>query len=153
MTNIKIKTLIWEESQQDEAITDLKVISSTEKNTWIDLPVPYTRENLPVEDEDITTLDKIKDWNYLERIADKIILGKDISIGLLIDGNFSRALEPLKVIPKKDGGAYAFRTLLEWCIVGPIGETASKTTISCNRISVQDMTSNTGSITLLCNVK
>ena len=60
-------------------------------------------------DEDITALDKIKDWKYLERIIDKIIQGIDISIGLLIDGNCSKALEPLDVI-SKDSGFYAFRT-------------------------------------------
>ena len=61
MTNIKIKTLNGEESQETEVISDLKVTSSTGKNVQIDLPVSYTRENLPVGDEDITALDKIKD--------------------------------------------------------------------------------------------
>ena len=61
MTNIKIKTLNREESQETEVISDLKVTSSTGKNVYIDLPVPYTRENLPVGDEHVTTLDKIKD--------------------------------------------------------------------------------------------
>ena len=89
-------------------------------------------------DEGIATPDKIKDWKYLEKIADKIIQGKDISIGLLNSGNCSKALKPLEVIPSKDGGPYAFRTLLGWCIVCPIGETASSTTVSCNRISVQE---------------
>ena len=117
--------------------------SSNGKNVWIDLPGLYTRENLPVGDEDIATPDKIKDWKYLEKIADKIIQEKDISIGLLIGGNCSKALEPLEVILSKDGGPYAFRTLLGWCIVGSVGETASSTTISCNRISAQDMASKT----------
>ena len=94
-------------------------------------------------DEDIATPDKIKDWKYLERIADKIIQKKDISIGLLIGGNCSKALEPLEVIPSKDGGPYAFRTLLGWCIVGPIGEITSCKTVSHNRIPVQDKTSKT----------
>ena len=142
MTTIKIKTLNGEESQETEVISDLKVTSSTRKNAWIDVPVSYTRENLPLGD-DIATPDRIKDWKYLERIADKIIQGKDISIGLLIGGNCSKALEPLEVIPSIDGGPYAFRTLLGWCIVGPIDETACSKTVSCNRISVQDMASKT----------
>ena len=61
-TTIKIKTLNRKESQETEAISDLKVTSSTEKIVWIDLPVSYTRKNLPVGDEDIATRDKIKDW-------------------------------------------------------------------------------------------
>ena len=132
-TTIKIKTLNGEKSQVTDAISDLKGTSSTGKNVWIDLPVSYSRENLPVGDEDISTPDKIKDWKYLEKIADKITQGKDISSGLLIGCNCPKAQEPLEVIPSKDGGPYAFRTLLGWCIVGPIGETASSTTVSCNR--------------------
>ena len=81
-----------------------------------------------MEDEDIAARDKIKDWTYLGRIADKIIQGKDISIGRLIDGNCSKALEPLEVIPSKYGPC-ALRTLLRWCIVGPVGKTASITTV------------------------
>ena len=109
---MKIKILNGEESQETEAISDLKVTSSTGKNAWIDLPVSYTRENLLVGDENIATPDKIKGRKYLERIVDKIIQGKDISIGLLIGGNCSKALEPLEVIPSKDSSPYAFRTLL-----------------------------------------
>ena len=67
----------------------------------------------------------------MERIADKIIQGKDISIGILIGGNCSKALEPLEVIPSNDGGRYAFRTLLWLCIVGHIGQAASSSTVSC----------------------
>ena len=75
--------------------------SLTEKNGWIDLPVSYTRENLLVGDEDIATPDKIKDWKYLERIADKIIQKQDISIGLLIGGNFPKHWNHWKVSPAK----------------------------------------------------
>ena len=143
MTTIKVKTLNGKESQETEAISGLKVTSLTGKNEWIYLPVSYTRENLLVGDEDIATPDQIKDWKYLERIADKIIQKKEFNIGLLIGGNCSKALEPLEVIPSKDGGPCAFRTLLGWYIVGPIGEITSSETVSCNKISVQDMASKT----------
>ena len=142
MTSIKIKTLNVEERQETEAISDLKVTSSTGKNIRIDLPVPYTRE-IYHRTKDIATLDKIKNWKYLKRTDDKIIQGKYISIGLLIGSNCSRALEPLEIISSKEGCPYAFRTLLGWCIVGPISKTASITTVSRNTVSVQDVTSKT----------
>ena len=143
MTTIKVKTLNGDEIQETETISGLKVTSLTGKNGRIDLPVSYTRENLLVGNEYIATPDKIKDWKYLERVAEKIIQGKGISSGLLIGGNCSKALEPLEVIPSKDSGPYAFRTLLRWCVVCPIGETTSCETVSYNRISVQDMVSKT----------
>ena len=98
---------------------------------WIDLP-------LPVDDEDVATPEKIKRWKYLERIAGEITQGQCISIGLLIGGNCSKALEPLEVIASDQGGPYAFKTLLGWWIDGTIGETTFGTTVACTRISVQD---------------
>ena len=108
---------------------------------WIDLPVTYTKEDLPVGDEDVATPEKIRRWKYLERNAGKITQGQCISIGLLIGGNCSKALKSLDVIPSEQGGPYAFKTLLGWCTVGTIGETTFDTTVACNRISVQDKVS------------
>ena len=105
------------------------------------MPITYTKEDLPVDDEDVATPEKIRKWKYLERIAGEITQGQCISIGLLIGGNCSKALEPLEVIPSEQGGPYAFKTLLGWCIVGTIGETTFDTAVTCNRISVQDKVS------------
>ena len=82
---------------------------------WIDLLVTYTKEDLPVDDEDIATPEKIRNWKYLERIAGEITHRQGISIGLLIGGNCSKALEPLEVIPSEQGGPDALKTLLGWC--------------------------------------
>ena len=109
----------------------------------IDLPVTYTKEDLPVDDEDVVTPEKIRKRKYLKRIAGEITQGQGqcISIGLLIGGNCSKALEPLEVIPSEQGGAYAFKTLRGWCIVSTIGETTFDNTVACNRISTQDKVS------------
>ena len=55
-----------------------------------------------------------------------------------IGGIFSKALEPKEVIPSKNDGLYAFRTLLAWCIVGPVGASRNNISLVCNRIVVQD---------------
>ena len=107
----------------------------------IDLPVTYTKEDLPVDDEDVTTQEKIWKWKYLEKIAGEITQRQGISIDLLIGGNCSKASEPLEFIPSDQGGTYAFKTLLGWCIVGTIGKTTFDTTVTCSRISVQDKVS------------
>ena len=106
---------------------------------WVDLPVIHTKEDLPVDDEDVATSEKIKRWKYLERIVGEITLGQFISIGLLIGYNFSKALDPLEVIPSEKVNLYVYKTLLRWCIVGTIGETTFDTAVTCNRIRVQDM--------------
>ena len=140
-TTIKIKTLNGEESQEAEAVSGLKVSKSSGERMWIDLPVTYTKEDLPAGDEDVATPEKIKRWKHLERIAGEITQGQCISIGLLIGGNCPKALKPLDFIPSEQGGPYAIKTLLGWCMVGTISETTSDTTVACNRVSVQDESS------------
>ena len=95
-TTIKIKTLNGEESQETEAVSVFKVSKSSGERMWIDLPVTYTKEDLPVGDEDVASLGKIKRWKYLERIASEITQGQCISIGLIIGANCSKALEPFQ---------------------------------------------------------
>ena len=77
----------------------------------------------------------------MEKIADEITQTENISIGILIGGNWSGALEPREVIPSKNGGPYAFRTLLGWCIVGPVGASGNDASVAFKRVAVQDLTS------------
>ena len=41
-------------------------------------------------------------------------------VSLLFGANCVRALEPREVISTQNGGLYAFKTLLGWCVVGPM---------------------------------
>ena len=45
------------------------------------------------------------------------------------------------MIPSKNGGSYAFHTLLGWCIVGPAGASGNDVSVACNRVAVQDLAS------------
>ena len=49
-------------------------------------------------------------------------------------------MDPQEVIPSKDGGPFAYKSPLGWCVVGPLVKDAKKGSISCNRIVVQDVT-------------
>ena len=71
-TSINIKSLNGEGTQESEAISGLKVSKSIGKSVWIDLPVTYSKTDLPVREENVVTPNKIKEWKYLEKIADKI---------------------------------------------------------------------------------
>ena len=142
-TTIKIKTLNGEDEQESEAISGLKGSKSIRKPVWIDLLVTYSKTDLPVGDEDVVTPNKINEWKYLEKVADEITQTENISIGILIGGNCSKALEPNEVIPSKNGGPYFFRTLVGWCMIGPVGASVNYVSVACNRVAVQDLTSKT----------
>ena len=140
-TTIKIKALNEEDTQELEAISRLKVSKSIGKPVWIDFPVTYAKTDLTVGDEDVASPNKIKEWKYLEKIADEITPTKNIGIGILILGNCSKALEPREVIPSKNGCLYAFPILIGRCIVGPVWAGGNDASVAYNRVAVLDQTS------------
>ena len=77
-------------------------------------------------------------WKHLESIVGKISQKVDISVGLLIEANCTKALEPIDITPSKNDGPYAFKTKLGWCIVGPVNGTSRKE-ICCSRIGVRQV--------------
>lgn len=56
----------------EKIIIGLKISKFIGKIVWGDLPVRYTKNDLPLGDEDVVTASKIKEWKYLEKIADEI---------------------------------------------------------------------------------
>ena len=47
-------------------IKNLKVSGSLGKPKWIKLPRAYTKQELPTDEQEITTPENLKRWNYLE---------------------------------------------------------------------------------------
>ena len=47
-------------------------------------------------------------------------------------------MEPLKIIPSRDGGPYACQTNFGWYIVGPIQNAGHQNPLRCNRVEVKD---------------
>ena len=71
-------------------------------------------------------------------ITAEIIQDDDIEGGMLNGANCLKALEPVEMITSQDGGSYAYKTKLGWCIVGPIGSNKNGEALRCNRIAVKD---------------
>ena len=101
----------------------------------------YTRRNLPVDKEEITTPTRISKWEYLKLISNEIVQDEAISVGILINASSIKALEPTKIIPIKEDGVHAYKILLGWCIVEPIINTETERSISCHRVAVKDVMS------------
>ena len=49
-----------------------------------------------------------------------------------------KALEPIKIIPSNGDSPYAYRTLLRWCIVGPIINTEAERSIRCHQVALKN---------------
>ena len=82
-----MKTLNGEVSQMTTVVENLEVAGSLSKPKWIKLPRAYTKQDLPVDEQEIATPGRVKKWNYLEGITNEICRSTDISVGLLIVPN------------------------------------------------------------------
>ena len=130
-----MKTLNEEVTENSKVIEGLEVSNSCDLGQefvkWLRLPKSCTRKDVPGNSSDIIKPDQLSQWKYLNRIKGELCGKKNIKIGLLIGANCARALEPEVVIPSKDGGPYAFQTILGWCVVGSVaGNNIGK--MSCN---------------------
>ena len=109
--SLTIKTLNWEFTSNSTAIEGLKVARISEDNCeWLPLPRAFTRPDLPVGNDDITKLSHLRKWKYLENVTDQLTFSDDISVGLLIGANCTKALEPIEILQSRNGGPYAFKT-------------------------------------------
>ena len=134
---LNLKTLTGEKSNETLIVDNLKVAGVNRMiNDWISLPKVHSKKTLLVEKEEVATPEKVSKWNYLDSVKAEITQIDDIEIGMLIRANCMKALEPLKIISNKDGGAYAYQTKLGLCIVGPIQNIGHHNSIKCYRVAV-----------------
>ena len=143
-TAIGIRTLIGHQKQSSYLLDGLSVsklvLGPNEKAKWIRLPSSFTRKEIPVDESEIATPAKLRQWKHLDRISGGIGGNESITVDLLIGTNCLKALEPLEVIPSQENGPYAIKTALGWCVIRPIDMKDGKT-ISCNWRAVTEASS------------
>ena len=143
-TSISIKILNGENTFQSHAVDGLQICSSNaeSKKILLNLPTTYTQYQLPVDTNEVATPKKLEKWKYFEPILGEIIEKDDIQVDLLIGANFVKALEPVKIISSEAQGTYAYKTMLGWCAVGPMGvNKAYLKKLDCNNIYVHEKNS------------
>ena len=65
---------------------------------------------MPVDKEDVVIPSKLKQWRHLESIVGKVSQKENISVGLLIGANCTKALEPIDIILSKNNAPNAFKS-------------------------------------------
>ena len=140
--SVTIKTINGEIKSPSKAIDGPQVSGINDhKIQWVPLPTTFTRAELPVDNDDITKPGQLKQWKYLEPFINQLNLEENISVGLLIRANCMKALEPIQTLQSRNGGPYAFRIRLGWCVVGQVSGTRNSS-VSCNKIAVKQADTN-----------
>ena len=112
-----------EVTKPSEALEDLEVAQGSNgkaEKVWVKLPCTYTQEDLPVDSNELATIDKIKRWDYLNKIKAEVNVNDNKEVTLRIGASCVKALERRELIVSENRDPYAFKTLLGWCIVGPM---------------------------------
>ena len=124
-TELTLSTMSGKEVISVSRIDGL-VAERHDRRAKVDLPKTYAKESIPCRGNQIPTAEMAHKWPHLKKIKDKIPkLDADIEIGLLIGCNCPRTIKPKELITGKSEDPYAVRTLLGWCIVGPVTSTQS----------------------------
>ena len=124
-TELTLSTMSGKEVISVSRIDGL-VAERLDRRAKVELPKSYTRESIPCRENQIPTPEMADRWSHLKKIKDKIPkLEADIEIGLLIGCNCPKAIKPKEIITGRSEDPYAVRTLLGWCIVGPVSTTQS----------------------------
>ena len=136
-TTITVRTMLGSSTEESCAIEGLKV-RSINGTAIVDLPRAYSQQSLPVDQNEIPTKECLKHWPHLYEIADEIPkFYADVPIGLLIGVNCPTALRPINVVKEANNGPFAQKTVLGWCIIGPMSKyNLSSKVVRCNRIAV-----------------
>ncbi|KAL6479864.1 hypothetical protein MHYP_G00108970 [Metynnis hypsauchen] len=138
---LKLTTMMGKDSiVQSERVSGLRVRGFSSQS-FINLPLAYTRDFIPLERSHIPTHETAKRWKHLNRIAQEIPELMDCEVGLLIGYDCSRALAPRQVITGGDDEPYAIKTDLGWSIVGSSPWVAKSTEVTglCHRVSVKEL--------------
>ena len=103
---ISLSALEKKNSPVDSYLIRDLVVSDLDENDFVNLPILYTRPEIPVSVEDIPTQEDVDRWPYLH---DVFIPQVDAEIGLLIASDVPEALDPVEMRHSRDGGPYASR--------------------------------------------
>ncbi|XP_015776464.1 PREDICTED: uncharacterized protein LOC107354491 [Acropora digitifera] len=121
-TEVKLNlfTMLGKEEITVEKTSGL-VVKRIDKRVKIELPKTYSRARIPFRRNQVPRPEVANEWPHLRKIADKIHPYQNgVDVGILIGCNCPRAIKPREVILGKGDDPYAVRTLLGWCIIGPV---------------------------------
>ena len=140
-TTLQLGTMHGQSLVESIVVKDLIVTDPDGRNP-IELPRAYTRDEIPVNHDQIPTPEIVSRLEHLKEIANEIpAYDRDLDIGLLIGSNCPAALVPLKVVPNMGDGPFALKLNHGWTVSGPLQVTTETSTnkVTVNRIVVREM--------------
>ena len=138
-SEIVIKTKSDEKKQSTVVVRGLRITSLLSVQQ-VKLPSVFVQDMLPIETSEIISHDDLKYWSHLSYLSSILPdRNSNISVGLLICANCTKALKPCEHITNIDNGPFTVMTKLGWSVSRPIKTTGRSTIISSDRTSIVDV--------------
>ena len=118
--SVKVKTMNGVKQHRTNYVHGL-VLQGLKSGANVSLPRTYLKDTLPVDHNEIMPIETIRQWQYLNRVANQMDhpdlprhpeLDKSIPIALIVGTNCVRAVSPLEIIPSQNSGPFAYPTHL-----------------------------------------
>ena len=118
-TKVKIflSTLEKKNSPVDSYFIRDLVVSDLVENHFVHFPTLYTRPKIPVSKNGFPTQEDVDQWPHLDGVFIPQVYAE---IGLVIDSDVPKALDPMKVKHSQNGGPYSTRTRMCWAVNGSL---------------------------------
>ena len=130
------------QSLVERTVLEDLVITDLNGKCPIELPRAYTRDEIPVDLDQIPAPKIVRLLNHLEEIASEIpAYDSSIDISLLIGSNCPAALASLSVVSYEGDGPYAVKLKHGWTVSGPLHVITESATnrVTVNRITVREV--------------
>jgi hypothetical protein len=101
---------------ETRAISGLEILDIN-GNEIISLPVVFSKDVLPISQDDVVTR---KEWANFEHLIDVPVAFINASVGLMFGANAPAAIKPLEIVSGLDNEPYASRHKLGWDLNGPL---------------------------------
>ena len=131
-TQLALTTVDRDVRVETQVVHHLKMTDVQGQNQ-MSLPPLYTVKEIPISREEFPRQADLNEWEHLRDI--ELPVRDDNEVGLLLGANAHLAMEPLEVLPSREGSPYAVRTRYGWIVVGA---TRHSEAARVNRIAVRE---------------
>ena len=107
------------------------VVHNLQEDEFIDLPSVLSTPALPITCDDIPKQEDVKRWPHLDGIY---IPKVEAQVGLLIENDNPKALEPRDIKQSRRKGPFAVITVFGWTINGPLGRESNEGSHTVNLV-------------------
>ena len=119
-TSLKLTTMTSSGTSVDCRKVHNLIVRGLKKDNSIELPLCYTRQDIPIERSHIPAPSKMQRWSHLKSLSSELSEVLDCEVGLLIGYNCPEALAPTETAVGIGNEPFGIKTALGWSVVGAV---------------------------------